>query len=431
MTKKKHQFSSKTKREDIPASSSPYWQSIHTCGHIGYYKGKNTRKWYARYRNEGHNAGYTKKTIGTVDDFMEADGKVVFSHRDALLKAQAWFREVELQRAGLMPTGKYTVKDAINDYGQWYRNHRKSWKQLEPQINAHILPALGDIEVSKLTTRKIEDWLYNLAKTPPRRRTSKVDKEHNFGVIQTEEDKRKRKSTANRILTTLKAALNKAYQNKRVASDDEWRRVKPFRNVDHARIQYLQGDEIVRIVNASKPDFRPMVQAAIYTGCRYGELCDMRVNDYNYDTGSIEIPVTKTGKPRTVHLSPEAQDFFEKQVLPAKKGTNLMFTRPDGEAWEKSHQTRRIKDACEAAKIEPAISFNILRHTHASQLAMARVPMAFISKQLGNSVKICEKHYAKIAPCYVGEAVRESFPVLGINQDNNVEVFKGRDAKRV
>jgi len=426
MTKKKYVFSSKTKREAIPVSSSPYWQSIHTCGHIGYYKGKNARKWYARYRNEGHNAGYAKKTIGTVDDFTEADGEITLTHRDALLKAQAWFREIELQRAGLMPTGKYTVKDAIDDYARWYKIHRKSWSQLEPQINAHILPALGDIEISRLTTRKINDWLYQLAETPPRRRTSKIDTDHNFGMIQTEEDKRKRKSTANRILTTLKAALNKAYENKRVASDDEWRRVKPFRDVDHPRVQYLQSDEIVRIVNASKPDFRPMVQAAIYTGCRYGELCNMRASDYNYDTAAIDIPVSKTGKPRTVHLSPEAQEFFETQVLPAKSSADLMFAHPNGEAWEKSHQTRRMREASQKANIDPAISFNILRHTHASQLAMAGVPMAFIAKQLGNSVKICEKHYAKIAPSYVGEAIRANFPVLGINKDSNIQVFKGR-----
>lgn len=415
-------------RKRLSSQKEPHWRLVHQGAFIGYYKGDKSSSWVARYRHEGNKGGYLKNTLGKVDDFQDADGVNILNYRQAQLKAQEWFKTAGLIAEGHLPTGKYTVKDAIDDYARWYQIHRKSWKQLQPQINAHILPGLGDIEVSKLTTRKINDWFYKLAETPPRRRTSRLYKEHNFGLIRTEEDKRKRKSTANRILTTLKAALNKAYENKRVISDDEWRRVKPFRDVDHARIQYLQADEIIRIVNASKPDFRPMVQAAIYTGCRYGELCNMRFNDYNYDTASIEIPTSKTGKPRTVHLSPEAQEFFEKQVLPGKGGKDLMFPRPDGRAWEKSHQTRRMIDASVKAKIEPAISFNILRHTHASQLAMAGVPMAFIAKQLGNSVKICEKHYAKIAPSCVGEAVRKSFPVLGINKGNNVEVFKGKKA---
>ena len=39
---------------------------------------------------------------------------------------------------------------------------------------------------------------------------------------------RARKSTANRILTILKAALNHAFTHDRVSSDAAWRRVEPF-----------------------------------------------------------------------------------------------------------------------------------------------------------------------------------------------------------
>jgi integrase len=424
-------FETRTGRDDILVSSSPYWKSIHICGHIGYYKGKKARKWYARYRNEGENAGYKKKTIGTADDFMDADGHTVLTFRDAQLKAQEWFREIELQRLGLMPTGKYTVEDAINEYARWYKMHRKSWKRLEPQINAHILPALGKIEVSKLTAQKIRNWHYTLAETPPRRRTSKLDTGQNYGVIQTEEDKRKRKSTANRILTTLKAALNKAYQDKRVSSDDEWRRVKPFEKVDLPRIDYLRMDEIPRFVNVCDVDFKPMVQAALYTGCRYGELCTMQVNHYDRDIGTIDIPESKSGKPRTIFLSAEGQAFFENHVLTRQNKFDLMFARADGSQWKKSHQTRRMKDACKRARIDRNISFHILRHTHASQLVMSGVPMAVVAKQLGNNVKMSEKHYAHLAPSYVGDTIRAHFPDLGINVPSNVEVFRGKQAGQV
>jgi len=87
-----------------------------------------------------------------------------------------------------------------------------------------------------------------------------------------QDGRRKRKASANRALSILKAALNLAYQDERVLSDESWRRVKPFSRVDEAKVRYLNNDESRRLINACDPDFRLLVQAALLTGCRYGEL---------------------------------------------------------------------------------------------------------------------------------------------------------------
>lgn len=406
-------------RKGLPKKKEPHWRSVHQGAHIGYYKGDKSSSWVARYRHEGDKGGYKKKTIGKTDDYQDADGVNILNYRDAQLKAQEWFKQQGLVAEGHLPSGKYTVADAIEDYGRWYKVHRKSWDRVLPQIKAHILPVFGSTEVSKLTTRKIQDWHHKLAEIPPRRRSALGN--NNVGKIEGEEGKRKRKSTSNRILTILKAALNKAYQDGKVVSDDAWRRVKPFKAVDHAKIRYLNLDEIARLTNATAPDFRPMVQAAVYTGCRYGELTALKASDYNWDAKTLYIHESKSGKPRNVVLTDEAQIFFETNVLPGKNNEDLLFSREDGEAWGRSHQTRRLQDACQKAKIKPAISFHVLRHTHASQLAMHGAPMAVIAAQLGHSdTRICEKHYAHLSPSYVADTIRERFPKLGINQKSNV-----------
>ena len=64
----------------------------------------------------------------------------------------------------------------------------------------------------------------------------------------------------------LKAALNRAFHAGRVASDQAWRRVKPFAKVDEAVVRYLTADEAQRLVNACNADFRRLVQAALLTG---------------------------------------------------------------------------------------------------------------------------------------------------------------------
>jgi hypothetical protein len=70
---------------------------------------------------------------------------------------------------------------------------------------------------------------------------------------------RRRRSTANRVLTILKAALNHAHSEGKCASDDAWRTVRAFREADAARLRYLSDDEARRLTNACTADFRALV----------------------------------------------------------------------------------------------------------------------------------------------------------------------------
>ena len=79
----------------------------------------------------------------------------------------------------------------------------------------------------------------------------------------------------------LKAALNHAFHEGKVASDEPWRKVKPFREADSAVVRYLSTSESVRLVNACEAAFRDLVGGALVTGCRYGELTRMRAADFN------------------------------------------------------------------------------------------------------------------------------------------------------
>jgi integrase len=83
--------------------------------------------------------------------------------------------------------------------------------------------------------------------------------------------------------------------------------------------------------------------------------------------------------------------------------------------------------ACQRAKIKPAISFHALRHTHGSTLAMRGVPMAVIAEQLGHAdTRMTEKHYAHLAPSYVAETIRAHFPMLGIGVDEAIAPLRPR-----
>lgn len=293
-------------------------------------------------------------------------------------------------------------------------------KGAEYVLDAWILPELGAIQVEKLTTDRLNRWRNKLATQPKRVRTKRTAAEQATRATPDGEDAhRARKATANRILTVLKAVLNRAFHADRVVSDAAWRKVKPFKRVDEAVVRYLSVAEARRLVQACAEDFRKLVQAALLTGCRYAELTRLKCSDFNADSGTLAIRLSK-GKVRHVVLTEEAQDAFENWTT-ERPASDVMFLRADGDAWGASHQKRPLEEASVRAGITPAVTFHILRHTHGSHLAMKGVPMGVIASQLGHAdTRMTEKHYAHLAPNYIAQTIRANFPVLGIADETKV-----------
>jgi integrase len=80
-----------------------------------------------------------------------------------------------------------------------------------------------------------------------------------------------------------------------------------------------------------------------------------------------------------------------------------------------------MKEACARAKIAPAITFHILRHTWASLAVMAGVPLMVVAKNLGHSdTRMVEKHYGHLAPSFITEAIRAGAPRYNVQDDKRV-----------
>jgi integrase len=231
---------------------------------------------------------------------------------------------------------------------------------------------------------------------------------------------RARRATANRQLSILKAALNHAFHEGRIASDEAWRKVKPYREVDAARVQFLSAAECVRLVNACDGAFRELVRGALLTGCRYGELTRMKVADYSPESGMVTVRLSKAGKSRHVALNDEGRTLFQGLTV-GRASRELIFVRDDGDPWGISHQKRRLENASAHANIDPPATFHILRHTYGSALAMKGVPMGVIAAQLGHAdTRMTERHYAHLAPSYVADTIRAALPGFGILSPSNL-----------
>jgi integrase len=161
------------------------------------------------------------------------------------------------------------------------------------------------------------------------------------------------------------------------------------------------------------------VQAALETGCRYGELA-LEVVDFNTDAGTVTIRKSKTGKARHVVLTDEGAVFF-RQHCAGRSGQELMFRHTDGSGWKRSGQGRVMGEAVTRAKIKPPITFHGLRHTWASLAVMGGVPLMVVAKNMGHvDTSMIEHNYGHLAPSFISDAIRAGAPKYGIKPDKKI-----------
>ncbi|MBI1775114.1 MAG: site-specific integrase [Proteobacteria bacterium] len=422
---------SRSARARLPASKMPHWTALSRGCALGYRKGPKGGVWLAKVvRGEFRR----EVTLGPSDDTLDADGAIILNHAQAQARARDWITAQLREADGHGSSGGTgTLGDALKEYmADYKRRGGKSAADAQSRIDALILPPLGDLKLGQLTARRIRAWHAELAEKAARLRTRKGGKQQYRDAQRDPDAGRKRQATANRTLTILKAALNHAFQEGRVGTDEPWRRVRPFREADAAKVRYLSADECRRLVNASDADLRALVQGALLTGCRYGELAALRCSEFNADSGTVTVRVSKSGKPRHVVLNDDGLSFFASAAA-GKAGDALIFTRANGEPWGRSHQHRPLRDACQRAKIAPAASFHVLRHTYASHLVQAGAPLPVIAANLGHTdTRMTERHYAHLSSSHIADVIRATMPSLGIVAPSRVaRLAVGRKAAKV
>ena len=390
-------------RAKLTKRREPYWTTISPGCALGYRRGKSGT-WIARLYGSDKNFHY--QSLGAADDTLDADGHLALSFGQAQEHARAFFAKKARELAGgELAGGPYTIAVAFAGYFAERENRGSKGLAKDRSVaKAHILPALGSVELSKLTSKRIRDWHAGLAAACAKGKGVAVD----FDAM------RARRASANRIMKLFRAGLNHAFHTGKVASDEAWRKVKLFREADAPVIRYLAPQECLRLVNACTGTFRDLVCGALLSGCRYGELIRLKAGDFDSRAGTVTVRVSKSGKPRHVVLTDEGRTLFSK-LTSGHAGQDLIFTRDGTAPWKGGDQQRRITKASLQAGIHPVVTFHVLRHSHASALAQRGAPMAVIAAQIGHaSTAVTERHYAHLSPSYVAEAVRAALPVLGI-----------------
>ena len=208
-------------------------------------------------------------------------------------------------------------------------------------------------------------------------------------------------STMNRELQIISAAITHSIR--------EWGVALPFNPVAHVRKpppgvhrnRVLERDEEHKLMLALDGEgylrvprthhncwVKPIIQLALETACRRGEILSMRWENVDLERRVIYLPLTKNGEDRNVPLSSQAIRIL--QQLPRSDEGNVFPI-----AWTALHQA--FRKACRRAGIDN-LKFHDLRHTATTRMASLLPNVIELSAVTGHKSLAMLKRYYHVKP---------------------------------
>ena len=213
-------------------------------------------------------------------------------------------------------------------------------------------------------------------------------------------------ATVNRHLTALSALYTWAIDDG-ITIDNPVRRVKKLSERGRERETYLTEIEARDFVESASKEFQPLVVCALATGMRKGEIQSLtwRSVDLERKVLVVEPEKAKSSKARQIPLSPWLHQVLTgiADATPNRPAGRHVFVRLDGRLFN-NWEIRKALAAAKAAskKIpdekKPKVTMHTLRHTAASLMVAAGVPIFDVAKILGHSTLQVTMRYAHFAP---------------------------------
>jgi integrase len=163
----------------------------------------------------------------------------------------------------------------------------------------------------------------------------------------------------------------------------------------------------MRLLDALEPKARALATGALYTGCRVGELLALRAADVA--DGRVHVRHSKSGRARHVPLSKPGRAFFAQQTAD-KAPDALIFGIVDTPS-ERVALSRKMRAACVAAKIAPAVRFHDLRRSYGSLMLNNGAPMEALKDLLGHAdMRMTARVYAHMGDETLQRTVDQHLP---------------------
>jgi integrase len=291
-------------------------------------------------------------------------------------------RRSEVRELKFLPEKLKQRSVLFGEIAKGYLRHaqarKRTWREDEDHLQL-LLEDLKDTPIAELTPGRLETVLGGLC-----------------------EQRKWSPATFNRYRATLSALFQFAIRNGKAQSNPA--RGIVLRKENNQRVRYLTADEEARLMSVLRsrwPEREAEILVALHSGMRRSEqyrtaqVADggLKWDHINFRAGIIRLPRSKSGKPRHIPMNSILRRTLD--TLP-QASVPYVFDSTDPNKW--------FVKACRIAGVKD-FHWHDLRHTFASRLTMAGVPIRHIAELMGHSELQTTLRYAHLAPGYLAGAV--------------------------
>lgn len=208
--------------------------------------------------------------------------------------------------------------------------------EYEKTLNKVIIPALGHIKLSELRPAHVQAFVNQLQGDVRRKKDGSLDADNT----------KISPATILRKLTVLQSVLTQAVKLGLISQNPADSKRLTLPKVTAPKIEIFSKQAAVKMLECLEYEplqFQVLIQRAIMSGCRAGELCALKFSDFDYETCKMTVERSAykiTGQPisikppknyetRTIKLPAEVIDLV-KQLQAEKRHEQLRL----GTAWE-------------------------------------------------------------------------------------------------
>jgi integrase len=362
----------RTARLKLPVTSRPVYVKIGAGIGLGYRRNATSGTWVARIADG--KGGNLRKTIGTADDFAEANGRDVLDYWQASDAA----RRLASGNAG---PEVVTLGDALDRYEADLRTRGRDVVNVT-RIRRHLSQAMSKKPVALISTTELRRWRDGLAaKIAP--------------------------ASVNRTCRGLKAALNLCADQDDSLSRHPWRTgLALIGGAEQSNNVILSETVIKDIVAAAREEsieFGLFVEVAAQTGARPSQIRRIQVQDLigTGEAARLSVPVSRKGKGtkavthRAVPIGASLAVKL-KVMVGGRAVTAPLLLKRSGAPWSHSDQKKPFRRTAAAAGQDPGkVTMYALRHSSITRMLLAGVPIRVVADHHDTSSEMIERNYSR------------------------------------
>jgi integrase len=267
-----------------------------------------------------------------------------------------------------------TFAEFAKAYLEHAKARKRTWKNDEQKLRRELIPAWGRLPLSAITGRDVQAV-------------------HNRIGTQSSP------AHANRHLALIHRLFALAVDWGHLPPDhrNPAQSIRKFRE-NNARERYLSGEEIARFIAAL--DARPervtanAIKLLLFTGMRRGEAISLKWDCVDRERGTLFLPLTKSGKSRTVVLNSLALGVIDEMAEMRVKGHPYVF--PGKNRGEHLAEPRKTFEGVRDALGLGDLHLHDLRHTFASVAVQNGASLFEVQKLLGHASSQMTQRYAHL-----------------------------------